>query len=112
MWVQQRFPATTAQVALRWHHIIFTTTGIVNMNNEHMKFIYEEVIPRISLMEIGEITDCKDLFDPVLWDAVPPPEHRYVFGHPISMLVAQGKVPLAFAGYNSARHNLYRKIDK
>ena len=29
-----------------------------------------------------------------------------------AMLVAQGKLPLKFAGFNSSRHNLYRKIDK
>ena len=79
------------------------------MNNDHMQFILEHVSPRIALMEPGDVTDCKDLFDPELWNAVPPHEHRYVFGRPISMLVAQGKVPLEFSGFNRKRHNLYRK---
>ena len=86
--------------------------GDLFMNNEHMQFILEDTNPRVSAMEQGQITDCKDLFDPALWDAVPPSEHRYVFGRPISMLVAQGKIPLEFAGFSSSRHNLYRKIDK
>lgn len=81
------------------------------MNQDHIQFIYDHVSPRISAMESGQITDCKDLFDKELWDAVPPSDHRHVFGRPISMLVAQGKVPLEFAGFNSKRHNLYRKIE-
>ena len=79
------------------------------MHNDHMKFIFEHVLPRIALMEPGEITDCEGLFDPALWKAVPPSDRRHVFGRPISMLVAQGKIPLEFAGFNRARHNLYRK---
>ena len=80
------------------------------MQQDHIQFIYDHVLPRISSMELEQITDCKDLFDPDLWNAVPPFERRYVFGRPIAMLVAQGKLPLEFAGFNSKRHNLYRKI--
>lgn len=79
------------------------------MNNEHMNFILEQATPQISAMELGEEATCEELFDPGLWDAVPPSEHRHVFGRPISMLVAQGKVPLEFSGFNRKRHNLYRK---
>ena len=79
------------------------------MNQEHMQFILEHITPRISQMKPGEEITCEDLFDPELWDSVSPSEHRYVFGRPISMLVAQGKVHLEFAGFNRARHNLYRK---
>ena len=79
------------------------------MHNDHMQFIYEQATPQISAMEFGQITDCKGLFIPELWNAVPPSDRRHVFGRPISMLVAQGKLPLEFAGFNRKRHNLYRK---
>jgi hypothetical protein len=79
------------------------------MNQEHMQFIFEQASPRILLMKADEETTCEELFDPELWDSVSPSEHRYVFGRPISILVAQSKVPLEFAGFNRARHNLYRK---
>lgn len=82
------------------------------MNDEHLQFILEHITPRISRMELDEVTDCEGLFDPELWNAVPPSDRRHVFGRPISMLVAQGKVPLEFAGFNRSRHNLYRKIKK
>ena len=79
------------------------------MENDHMQFIYEIVMEQSENMKTGEIRDCEGLIGPDAWDSVPPPEHRYVFGRPISILVAQGKVSLEFAGFNRARHNLYRK---
>jgi hypothetical protein len=79
------------------------------MQQDHMQFILEHVLPRTLLMKPGEETTCKDRFDPELWKAVPPFERRYIFGRPIAMLVAQGLLPLEFAGFNSKRHNLYRK---
>ena len=79
------------------------------MQQEHMQFILEHITPLISLMKTGEETTCENLFDPELWYSVPPQERRYVFGRPISMLVAQDKVELEFSGFNSNRHNLYRK---
>jgi hypothetical protein len=79
------------------------------MNNEHIQYIFDHISPRLVLMKPGEVTTCEGLFDPELWNAVPPFEHRYVFGRPLSLLVAQGKVPLEFAGFNRKRHNLYRK---
>lgn len=79
------------------------------MDKDHIQFVFVHVMARLALMESGQITDCEGLFDPELWDSVPPSERRYVFGKPIAMLVAQGKLPLEFAGFNSKRHNLYRK---
>jgi hypothetical protein len=61
-------------------------------------------------MKRGEITDCEGLFDPELWNAAPPSDRRHVFGRPIAMLVAQGKIPLEFAGFDRARHNLLGDI--
>ncbi len=79
------------------------------MNENHMKEILEHITPRIALMESGGVTDCEGLIDPGVWSDVPAPERRYIFGRPISVLVAQGKVLLEFSGFNRARHNLYRK---
>ena len=79
------------------------------MSSDHLQFIREHVSPRIAAMQPGEVTDCEGLFDPELWDAVPPSDHRHVFGRPISRLIAQGKVKLEFIGFDGKRHNLYRK---
>ena len=79
------------------------------MNENHMKEILEHIIPRIALMESGGLTDYEGLIDPAVWSDVPAPERQHAFGRPISMLVAQGKIPLEFSGFNRARHNLYRK---
>ncbi|MFV2058880.1 MAG: hypothetical protein ACC707_20660 [Thiohalomonadales bacterium] len=82
------------------------------MNENHMEDILEHINPNIALMEPGGLTDCEGLIDPAVWNDVPAPERRYVFGRPISMLVAQCRVSLEFAGFDRARHNLYRKIKK
>jgi hypothetical protein len=80
-----------------------------SMNENHMKEILDHILPRIALIAPGELTDCEGLIDPGVWYDVPGPERRYVFGRPISVLVAQGKVLLEFAGFDRKRHNLYRK---
>ena len=79
------------------------------MDKDHIQFVLEHYMARLTLMESGRVTDCEDLFDPELWKAVPPSERRYVFGRPIAMLVAQSRLPLEFVGFYSKRHNLYRK---
>jgi len=80
------------------------------MNNDHMQFILEQAFPNVAAMRTGEVTDCEGMFNTELWNIVPPDERRYIFGRPIAMLVAQGKLPLRFVGYDSKRHNLYQKI--
>ena len=74
--------------------------------------VLEHTAPTAALMCPGEVTDCKGLIDPGVWNDVPAHERRFVFGRPVSMLVAQEKLPLEFAGLSRARHNLYRKIKK
>ena len=80
------------------------------MKIDHTQFILEQAYPHVSAMRHGEITDCEGLFDTELWNIVPPDERRYVFGRHIAILVAQGKLPLRFIGYDSNRHNLYERI--
>ena len=79
-------------------------------DHDHMHVIFELIMPQISRMKVGDATECEGLFDPEAWNIVPPSQRRYVFGRPVSRLVKEGKVPLEFAGFNSSRHNLYRKI--
>ena len=75
-----------------------------------MKVIFEHVSNRISRMESGERTTCRGLFEPWVWEAIPATDRRHAIGPFVSMIVAQGKVPLEFAGFNHARRNLYRKM--
>jgi hypothetical protein len=82
------------------------------MNDDHMQFIYDIAMEQCENMKYDEIRDCKGLIGPEVWNIVPPSERRHVFGRPLAMLVAQGKLPLEFAGFNRKRHNLYRKIKK
>ena len=82
------------------------------MTNKDDEILLEHISEPISEMEPGDETDCKGLIAPVVWNDTPPRERRHAFGRPVSRFVAQGKVPLKFAGFNRARHNLYRKINK
>ena len=79
------------------------------MEINHLQFILEQVSPRIAAMQPGEVTGREGLFDPKLWDAVPPRERRHVLGRPISILIVQGKVQLVFIGFDRKHHNHDRK---
>ena len=79
-------------------------------NYDLLKIILEHVSNRISRMKPGERTTCRGLFEPWVWEAIPTSDRRHAIGPFVSMMVAQGKVPLEFAGFNQARRNLYRKI--
>jgi hypothetical protein len=79
-------------------------------NYDLMRMIFEHVSNRISRMESGEKTTCRGLFEPWVWEAIPISDRRHAIGPFVSMIVAQGKVPLEFAGFNQARRNLYQKM--
>ena len=79
------------------------------MNNEQLETVAMLITPIVSRMELGEISDCEGLFDLELWDSFPASEREYRCYHPISELVAQDMVPLEYVGFDSKRHNLYRK---
>jgi len=79
------------------------------MKNLDLDTVAMLITPRVSRMDMGEISDCEGLFDSELWNDVPPSERGYVYCHPIYILVDQGLVPLECVGFNSMRHNLYRK---
>ena len=80
------------------------------MNYEHMQFICDLAMHTCESMETGDVTDEADLIGPEPWYFVPPSEQRHVFVRPLAMLVAQGKLPLKFAGYDSKQRVLYQKI--
>jgi len=56
------------------------------------------------------IVDLKALFDSEeIWESLPV-EDRPQWGRVVSQWVKAGLLPLQRAGFNSSRHNLYRKI--
>jgi hypothetical protein len=79
------------------------------MSDIHLEFIHEITMERIDLAKPGEIRDCEGWIGPEAWSLVPPTDRRHVYGRPLAMLVAQGRLPLEFVGFDSKRHNLYRK---
>ena len=80
------------------------------MKNEHFETIAMLITPAISHLELGEITDCEGLLDPEFWNAHPAPEQWILFCRPISVLVAQGAVPLEYVGFDREHNDLYKKI--
>ena len=79
------------------------------MLSKYLKMLREHIMERISNMKHGEKIDCEGLIAPEVWNPVPPPERRHAFGKPVAGLVAKGEVPLELVGWDSKRHNLYRK---
>ena len=71
--------------------------------------ILVHTLPHAAKMNTGDITDTEHLFDPEYWLASSPSEHKVLGGY-VSRLVARGLLPLEPAGFDSSRHNLYRKI--
>ena len=64
---------------------------------------------RAAELQQGTVTEARDLYDSELWDGLPPDECRPL-GRVISSWVRRGLLPLEPAGFNSSRHNLYRRI--
>ena len=79
------------------------------MKDDHMQFINDTVMEQAEKAKSGEVRDCEGWIGPDVWGLAPPSERRHVFGRPLAMLVAQGRLPLEFIGFDSKRHNLYRK---
>lgn len=72
------------------------------------KEVLAHIKPHIAEMTVGDVTDPKGLFDPEFWKSSPL-LHKQL-GRAVSLLAHQGHVPLEPAGFNSSRHNRYRKI--
>ena len=80
------------------------------MPEDYLQKLLEHIMEFISPMKPGDETDCEGLIAPEVWNDTPPRERRNAFGRPVSRLVAQRKVPLAFSHFDSKRHNVYVRI--
>jgi hypothetical protein len=79
-----------------------------NENTEDM--ISEHAFNRVACMEIGDVTNCKDLFGSALWYSLTDLEKHYLFIRMINMLVTVGELDLEFAGEDHEGQTLYRRI--
>ena len=79
-------------------------------SNEGM--ISEHAINRVARMEIGDITNCKELFGRALWHSLTDLEKHYLFMRMVDMLVSEGELDLEFAEVDSDGQTLYRKIEQ
>ena len=75
--------------------------------NDIAKMVFDHVDRRLPLIECGEATDCKSLFDKVLWDSTTSLEHRFVFDRALSLMVAYGEIDLEFAGVDKDGQTQY-----
>ena len=80
------------------------------MTENYDELLLDHISDPISKMKPGDKTDCEGLIASEVWNPTPPRERRHAFGIPVSRLVAQGKVPLAFSHIDSKRHNVYVRI--
>lgn len=71
--------------------------------------ILNDVRPVAEALPIGTIIEALDLYDEDLRQLLSGSERRAI-GMCISKLVAQGLLPLEHAGFNSSRHNIYRRV--
>ena len=62
-------------------------------------------------MEIGDVTNCKDLFGSALWYSFTDLEKHYLITRMIDMLVREKELDLEFAGVDDDGLTLYRKIE-
>lgn len=85
------------------------STSTASNASELKQLVLELILPSVSLMSPGDISDAEGLFPPECWESLSGPDHRSI-GTVISKLVAQKKLPLEPSGFTSSRHNLYRKI--
>ena len=79
-------------------------------NMEEM--ISEHAINRVARMEIGDVTNNKDLFGSAVWYSLTDLEKHYLFMRMVGMLVDEGELDLEFAGVDADGQNLYRKIEQ
>ena len=79
------------------------------MQKDDLETISMLITPIVSRMDLGEISACDGLFDSELLNSIPATELQHIYHHSISVLVAQGSVPLEYVGFDSKRQDLYRK---
>ena len=93
--------------------LMLKSTSICHGDGDYDLYLNHEVrvqvSPQISRMKSGDITDYEGLFDPFILAITPPSSHLNVLSPIVSMLVAQGEVPLEAVGFNSERNELFRR---
>jgi hypothetical protein len=77
-------------------------------NMEEM--ISEHAINSVARMEIGDITNHKELFGSAVWYSLTDLEKHYLFMRMVDMLVDEGELDLEIAGVNDAGQTLYERI--
>lgn len=71
--------------------------------------ILKDVRPIAEALPTGSIVEALDLFGEDLRQLLSGGERKAI-GICISKLVAQGLLPLEHVGFNSSRHNIYRRV--
>lgn len=71
--------------------------------------VLEKVRAAAESMRPGDITDARGLYGPAAWNLLDSGTKRAT-GRCISLIVSRGLLPLVADGFDSARHNLYRRI--
>ena len=76
------------------------------------EMISEHAINRVARMEIGDVTNCNELFGSAVWYSLTDLEKHYLFMRMVDMLVDEGELDLEFAGVDADEQTLYRKIEQ
>ena len=76
------------------------------------EMISEHAINRVARMEIGDVTNHKELFGSAVWYSLTDLEKHYLFMRMVDMLVGEGELDLEIAGVNDEGETLYRKIEQ
>jgi hypothetical protein len=74
------------------------------------EMISEHAINRVARMEIGDVTNCIELFGSAVWYSLTDLEKHYLFMRMVDMLVDEGELDLEIAGVNDAGQTLYERI--
>lgn len=87
------------------------TPDVSDDDHELLQMILEHISPRVALMNPGEKTKAKGLFDPEYWKSITDQERRHM-GKCVVHLAAESRVPLESLGASprTANHIVYRKI--
>ena len=83
---------------------------VTNENIEAM--VSEHAMNRVARMEIGDVTNCIELFGSAVWYSLTDLEKHYPFMRMLDMLVNEGELDLEFAGVDADGQTLYRKIEQ
>jgi hypothetical protein len=95
-----------------WCHLFLYEVFIMYVpKDKNMdEMISEHAINRVARMEIGDVTNCIELFGSAVWYSLTDLEKHYLFMRMVDMLVDEGELDLEIAGVNDAGQTLYERI--